>query len=403
MARLLESDAKRLLAEAGLSVPKSAVISEPEEASQFAKSISRPVVLKSLLPIGGRQKMGAILFADDPEKARKAAELLLGSSFGGFPVGGILIEEKVAITAEYYASIMNDSRARRPLVLLSSSGGIDVEETYSKSPRSMVQQSIDPLIGLEGFRARELLLKLGVGGELLPKLSDLLRRLYLTYQNLDATLLEVNPIAITATKEVIVASCVLEVDDDALFRHPELTGKVVRGLDRVWRPLTEREKLVVRADLDDANKGDIRYTDFEDGEIGFVCGGGGGSLVVQDAVWQLGGKSANYSEWGGNPSERKMETLTRVVMSKPGVKGLLVCLNISSNTQIDVAARGIVKVLKELRVDPSKFPVVIRLAGLNDRAAKELIEQSGYEYHGEDITMDEASALIVQRVRELEA
>jgi succinyl-CoA synthetase beta subunit/citryl-CoA synthetase large subunit len=98
-----------------------------------------------------------------------------------------------------------------------------------------------------------------------------------------------------------------------------------------------------------------------------------------------------------------METLTRVVMSKPGVKGLLVCLNISSNTQIDVAARGIVKVLKELRVDPSKFPVVIRLAGLNDRAAKELIEQSGYEYHGEDITMDEASALIVQRVRELEA
>ncbi len=401
MARLLESDAKRLFVEAGLAVPRSAVISEPDEAFQFAEKQGGPVVLKALVPIGGRQKAGAIKFARDVEEAKQAARSLLGSEFGGFTVGKLLIEEKVAIKEEYYASILNDSRARRPLVLVGSRGGVDVEEIHSGSPSSMVREPIDPIEGLDTFKARELWLRAGVTGDLLLKLSDLLHAVYGIYSRVDATLLEVNPIAITESKQVVAASCVLEVDDDALFRHPELTDRVVRGLDRVWRPLTEREQLVMQADLEEPSKGDVRYTDLQGGDIGFICGGGGGSLVIQDSVRSLGGQPANYSEWGGNPTERKMEALTRAVMSKPEVRGLLVCLNISSNTQVDIAARGIVKVLREMNVDAKRFPVVTRLAGLNDGAAKEVVEQAGFEYHGEDMTMDGAAELIVERVKKL--
>lgn len=401
MARLLEDDAKRLLANAGVAVPKSTVVTEPEEAEIFARELDQPTILKALLPFGGRQKLGLVKTAETAEECSRTVKDLLGASVNGFTVGKVLVEELIKISRELYAAVLNDTASRSPIVLVSSQGGVDVQEIHAKSPESSAYQVIDPTGRLEPFRARELWIRAGVRGPLLVEVTSLLHRLFTIYSNFDATLLEVNPIAITPEERVVVASCVLEVDDDALFRHPELEGKVVRGLDRLWRPLTEREQLVVQADLDEPSKGDVRYAEFEGGDIGFICGGGGGSLMLQDAVRAFGGKPANYSEWGGNPSARKMETLTRVVLSKPGVKGLLVCLNISNNTRIDTAAGAITKVLKESRLDTSRFPVVIRLAGLSDESAKEVVESAGFEYHGEDLTMDESARLIVERMRNI--
>ncbi len=398
MARLLEDDAKELLASAGVTVPKCKRISQPSEAKDFYQQFRKPVVIKALVPVGGRQKVGAVKMAYSAEEAEAVSKALLGSSVYGFLVDKLLIEHRVHISRELYVSFANDVRSRSQLVLVGAIGGVDVEEIRRMSPDSIVRYLIDPILGLELFQARHLCQQLDFKAELLVQLSTILYELFKLYRRLDAVLLEVNPLAITHEQKFVATSCVLEIDDDALFRQHELSDKVILGLDRAWRPLTEREKEVMQVDIEDPYRGTIRYTEFEGGDIGFLCGGGGASLMLQDSIRGVGGKPANYSEWGGNPPEQKLETLTKVVVSKPGVKGLLICLNISNNTRTDIAAKGIVKMLKELEVDPKKMPVVVRLAGLNDELAKSMFEEGGYEYHGEDMTMEEATHLIVKLV-----
>ncbi len=400
MARLLEDGAKQLLSAAGILVPRFAAVTDSDQAEKFASDLGKGVVIKALLPIGGRAKLGLVKYSASPADAREVARSLLGREVSGFEVDRLLVEEKVDTGQEFYTAITNDAGRRRPVVLVSSKGGIDIQEQLSQSPEALASEVVDNAKSFEEFQARSLWIRAGVSGSLLGPLSNLTWRLWQVFKENDATLLEVNPIAVTQDRRVVAVSCVLEVDDDALFRHPELEGRLVKGLDRVWRPPNEREKLVMKADSDEPTKGDVRYAEFDDGDIGFVCGGGGGSLLLQDAVRAFGGKPANFSEWGGNPSENKVEVLTRTTISKPGVKGLLVCLNVSNNTRIDAAANALARVLKG--VNPREFPVVIRLVGLNDESARSTIEEAGFEYHGEDLTMEDAAALIVKKVRALQ-
>jgi succinyl-CoA synthetase beta subunit/citryl-CoA synthetase large subunit len=190
----------------------------------------------------------------------------------------------------------------------------------------------------------------------------------------------------------------MAVDDSAMFRQKELEGKVEVGSERAWRPLTELERQIIA--VNDADyRGTARYTEMDGGEIGFMCGGGGGSLLSFDALVDLGGRPANYTETGGNPSEEKVYGLTRGILSKPGVKGLFVAHNITNNTQIDVMAKGIVRALAEMGVDPKTFPVVVREAGVNDALGKQIFTEAGVEYYGEDVTICEAAATMLQRMR----
>jgi len=400
LARILEDVGKRFLAEAGIMVPESVTIESVSELDEALDHLEGDVVLKALVPVGKRGKAGAIKFPVDREEACSQAEKIFAMEVREFPVEKILVEEKVAINEEYYISAAYDKKAQLPVVVASTAGGIEVESMSRQHPDQIKKYHVDPFIGLPDYKARELWAELGISGGLLRKLGQLTSRVYHVFDKYDCTTLEINPLVVDEEEELLPADCVMATDDLAIFRQPELEEFVQVGSERLWRPLTELEKEIVEVNEADPYRGTARYIELEGGEIGFMCGGGGGSLVMFDSLMRLGERPANYTEFGGNPSADKVYGLARGIISKPGVRGLLVCCNITNNTQVDKVAEGVVRALKELDKDPQEFPIVVRYAGVNDERGQEIFESAGIEYHGEDITMPEAARMMVEKIRD---
>ncbi|GAB6174040.1 ADP-forming succinate--CoA ligase subunit beta [Paradesulfitobacterium aromaticivorans] len=403
MGKILENFSKQVIAEYGVSVPKSAVAHTPEEAREKGEKLGFPVVLKALVPVGKRGKAGAIKFAPNGEEAESLTRELLGMTVRHFPVEKVLVEEKIAIAQEWYLSITVDKGKQAPVIIASLEGGVDVEELSREKPEKVCTRHVDPLFGLAEYEAKEIWAGLGLSGKPLTLATQALVRLYRIFNEKDATLLEINPLVLTESGEVMAAASVMSVDDSAMYRHPELSNMVQLGSERAWRPLTELEKEMVEVNEADPYRGTARYTEMDGGNIGFLCGGGGGSLLSFDAIVSFGGKPANYSEVGGNPPERKVYGITKGILSKPGVKGLFVAHNITNNTQVDIMAKGVVQALTDLGKDPATFPVVVREAGVNDEVAREIFTAAGIEYYGDDATITEAAKRIVARVQAFEA
>lgn len=400
MARLLENQSKDLLQRLGIAVPRHGVARDSQEARRLAAELGKAVVLKALVPVGKRKKAGAIKFAGSPAEAETLARELLGMKVGGYPVAEVLVEERLNIARELYASLAIDRRRKLPVVIVSSMGGIDVEELSREHPDKVATFHVDPLLGLPDYAARQVWAEAGITGKTLQALAGVLVKLYKAFEQYDAYILEVNPLVITADGEVAAAATVMAVDDSAVYRHPELAGTVQMGAERAWRPLTDLERRVVEVNEADPYRGTARYTEMDGGDIGFMCGGGGGSLLLFDALVHHGGRPANYSEFGGNPPEDKVCGLARGILSKPGVKGLFVAQNITNNTQVDIVARGVVRALEEMKIDPSSFPVVVREAGVNEEEARRIFARAGVEYYGDEVTMAEAAGRMVERMRE---
>lgn len=398
MGRLLENHSKELIRLAGIPTPKNLVVKSPEEAKAATEALGGEVVLKALVPVGKRGKAGAIQFAKEPAEASRLTEGLLNRTVAHFPIKRVLVEEKLAITEEWYISMTIDKQKQAPVIIASSKGGIDVEELSREYPDKIARLYVDPFQGLAEFQAKELWHGLGIHGKALNLVTGVTVKLYKTFIQYDSYLLEINPLVLTESGEVVVAASVMSVDDSAMYRHPELSEMVELGSERAWRPLTELEKQIVAVNEEDPYRGTARYTEMDGGDIGFMCGGGGGSLLSFDALLSFGGKPANYTEVGGNPPERKVYGLTKGILSKPGVKALFVAHNITNNTQVDVLATGIVRALKDLDIDPQVFPVVVREAGVNDTAAKEIFLAAGIEYYGDDSTITQAAARMVERM-----
>lgn len=401
MGRLLENHAKQLLESAGISVPRFEVASGEAEAFAAAERLGGPVVVKALIPVGKRGKAGAIRFAQNPDEARIAARQLLGGTVRNFPVDKVLVEEKLDIAQEWYLSITYDKNRKAPVIIASLRGGVDVEELNRSHPGEILVREIDPLTGLGDYETKEVWAELGLTGKPLGSAAGVLGKLFDIFQKYDAYLLEINPLVTTRDGKLIAAAAVMSIDDSAMYRQPALAEMVQLGSERTWRPLTDLEKKMVEVNESDPYRGTARYTEMPDGEVGFMCGGGGGSLLCFDTLTALGIRPANYSEVGGNPPEEKVFGLTKGILSKPGVKGLFVCHNITNNTQVDVLAKGVVRALQELKIDPSKFPVVVREAGVNDAAAREIFTSAGVEYYGDDCSMTEACACMGRRMREV--
>ncbi|MBG9653977.1 ATP-grasp domain-containing protein [Cytobacillus firmus] len=396
MGRMLEDVSKTILKEHGVPVPGHAVISVSEEITEH--HLSKPCVLKALVPVGKRGKAGAIKFADTVEEARSKADEIFGMTVRNFPVDKVLIEEKIDIDEEWYVSITIDPQKQVPVVIATTEGGVEVEDLVRDSPEKVVVYHVEPFTELHPYQSKEIWSRLGVTGKPLGKATAILCKLYNIFLNYDCYILEINPLVLTRDEKVMAAASVMGVDDSALYRHPELEGKVESGSERSWRPLTQLEKEMVK--VNDADyRGTARYTEMDGGEIGFMCGGGGGSLLSFDALINLGASPANYSETGGNPPEEKVTGLTKGILSKEGVRSLFVAHNITNNTQIDVFARGIVKAIEELGVDPETFPIVVREAGVNDEEGKRIFLEAGITYFGEDLTMEEAAAEMVKKMR----
>ncbi|AET67319.1 succinyl-CoA synthetase, beta subunit [Desulfosporosinus orientis DSM 765] len=403
MGKLLEHHSKKIIADAGVLVPRNCVVRNPEEAAEKAQEIGCQVVLKALVPVGKRGKAGAIKFAANPVEAAARCQELLGMTVSHFPVEKVLVEEKLSIAQEWYLSITIDKKAQAPVVIASLEGGVDVEILSREHPEKVITHLIDPVLGMADFEAKEIWAELGLNGKALTLATQTLIRLVRVFLEKDASILEINPLVLTESGEVAAAASVMSIDDSAMYRHPELAGMVQLGSERTWRPQTVLEKLMVEVNEADPYRGTARYTEMDGGDIGFLCGGGGGSLLSFDALVSFGGRPANYSEVGGNPPERKVYGITKGILSKPGVKGLFVAHNITNNTQVDVMARGVVQALKDLGIDPNTFPVIVREAGVNDGAAKEIFTAAGIEYFGDEASITEAAGRMVERMKSLAA
>lgn len=273
MSRVVENISKEILRENGIAVPEFGVAASAKEARRAADDLGYPVMVKALVPVGKRGKAGAVKSADNGTEVEKIAQEILLMTVRNFPVERLLVEKKLTIVQELYVSVTFDPSKQMPVIIASTAGGIDIEEIARSQPEKIMQYHVDILQGLHSYRAKEIWSDLKLGGPTLQQATDFLGKLYQVFRKYDATILEINPLAITSEGKLVAAAVLMGVDDDALSRQPHLSDKVEVGSDRAWRPLTRIEKEMIAVDRAEPYRGTARYTEMEGGDIGFFCGG----------------------------------------------------------------------------------------------------------------------------------
>ncbi len=399
--RLYEHEAKTLARGAGIPVPRGRLVTTAAEAEDAAIGLGQPVVVKAQVPVGGRGKAGGIRFADDPAAAREATAELLAGQVRGFAVSSVLIEERLDIAEEYYIGATIDEVAKRCVLVAGRAGGVGVEEAAAQGVE-FARCHVDPFIGLQPFMARDLALTL-TRTKAVSLTTDIVTRLYRLYQTYDATLAEINPLVLTRDGRVVAADFRVEIDDDALFRQRDRLAAVgIPARQEADRTPTELERRAAEIDNIDHRGVAGRVVEF-DGDIALIIGGGGASLTTFDAILRHGGRPANYCEIGGNPTVRKVRELTRLLMSRPGVKSLAVITNVLSNTRVDLVARGVIKGLIDAGIDPRTFPIVVRSSGSWEDEGYRILDKYGIKWFDRTQSMDEAAEYIVELARRREA
>ncbi len=386
--RFLEYQAKEILRSYGLRVPEGRLFGE-------ADNFPVPAVVKAQIPIGGRGKAGGILFAESKEEVTDAASRLMKKSIRGFPVRKVLVEERLSIDKEFFISFLIDSTSRRELFMISDLGGVEIEELAEREPERVRKRFITPFVGLRDYEVREELVHLGIGGKLLLKLSDVVLRLWKIFHELDATILEVNPLVLGSDGMFYIADVHMEIEDEALIRHPDLK-KFVSGYEGYigTRVMTELERRAREIDGMDHRGVAGRFIEF-DGNLGLLIGGGGASLTVFDAIRKYGGRPANYCEIGGNPSVKKVAELTKLILSKPGVEKVAVIMNVVSNTRVDLVARGVIKGILEAGKEPSEVISVFRIPGAWEDEGFKILKKYGIRYLTREYSLDDAARMAV--------
>ena len=383
MARLLEFEAKALLRAAGVATPKGRMAPSVEDAVAIASEIGFPVVLKAQIPVGKRGKAGGILFAQSEDEAYAQARALFGKVIYGFPVTQVLDEQKLEIKDEHYLAILSNPATKTPTLIFARNGGMDVEEQAASGAEGLVTFDIDIIDGLRPYMALDTLVRAGVSGRALPAIAQMAVRLYAVYRQHDCVLVEVNPLALTA-RGLLAADARISVDDDSLFRHPDL-GLDERGEvgDRERSPL---ELVAAQIDAHD-HRGSAHFVQIDpDGSlakaegkisIGFDGVGTGVSLATMDELVPLGFLPRNFCDTSGNPTASKLYRITKVILSQPDLEGY-VFVSCLSSQQLDNTARGIVKAFLELYPDRKpNIPCVFCFRGAWDETAIAMFDQHG--------------------------
>lgn len=385
MARLQEHQGKRILMETGLAAPRGEVANSPGLAVQAANLIGYPVAIKAQVPAGGRGKAGGILFADCDDEAFRASRDLLNMTLHGYRVSQVLVEERLEVQREYYLSVFSDPARRVPVVIFSTSGGVDIEETSLQGCPSIAVGEVDILRGVAPYFGIDLVRGLGLSNEEVVELGRIISHLYRVYRQYDCTLAEINPLAVTS-KGIIALDARINIDDDSLFRHREL------GLDTTEeagdRRPTELELIAGKIDAHD-HRGSTHFVQIDpDGSIaqsqgkvsiGFDGVGTGVSLTTMDELVPLGFFPRNFCDTSGNPTASKLYRITRVILSQPGIEGY-VFVSCLSSQQLDNTARGIVKAFKEIYRESGfhpHIPCVFSFRGAWDETAIAIFEEHG--------------------------
>ncbi len=399
--RFYEYESKALFAQNGIPLPKgSKVAKSGAQAERIAREIGGPVVLKSQVLTGGRMKAGGILFADRPGEARVAAEQILALVIKGQTPRGVLVEARQPIAQEYYLGVTWDGSAKLPVMILSDMGGIDVEEVAEKHPEHISKRHFSTLLPFSEHRAKELVAELGIGGADLNRLTRIAAALARLFQERDLTLAEINPIGKLEDGSFVAVDGHVDLEAEARGKHTELLNELGIGDDetRQARPPTEFETKGRAINEADHRGVAGNVTEF-DGTLGLVIGAGGGSLTLFDAVRKHGGDPANYCEIGGNPSVSKVCNLTKLILSKPGVRKIAVMMNVVSNTRVDLVARGVIKGVIESDREPAETIAIFRIPGSWEVDGFKILEKYGVEYCDRSVSMYEAAGRAVAKMR----
>jgi succinyl-CoA synthetase beta subunit/citryl-CoA synthetase large subunit len=388
--RLYEWEAKQLLSERGLRLPAGGLAGSPEQAGTLARGWDGAVVKAQLLR-GGRMKAGLVQFADDGDSAHAAAARMFSTTLSE-PPANVLVEERLPTRREHFMAALYDPRLRTPVLLYSPRGGIDVEEDAASS---IVRCPFDASGPPPSFRLRGALRRAGVGGGELRALTSIAAAIAETLLELDATLVEVNPLAEVAGRGWIALDAHIELDGDALSRHPLLVegfGLAERA-DGGASP-TAIEQAAREIDQLDHRGVAGRLVEF-DGDIALIIGGGGASLTVFDAIRDAGGHPANYCEVGGTPSVAKVAAFTRLLLERLSPTRVAVVMNVVSNTRADLVARGVIRGCLDAGRAPKDTIAVFRVPGAWEQESRELLADYGVDAFGREVGIDAASRLAV--------
>jgi succinyl-CoA synthetase beta subunit len=358
--KIHEYQAKEIFGGSGMPIPKGEVTSSPEEARQIAVRYGKPVMVKAQVHVGGRGKAGGIKYCAEPDDAYFAAEEVLSMEIKGLPVRKILVSEALDIASEAYVGIVLDRVSKRPVVMVSPAGGIDIEEVARKTPEKIMKYEVDPILGLHAFEALKLAMFVYHDMKQARQCASIIRQLYEVYMKNDASLAEINPLIVTDDGELIALDAKINVDDNGLFRHDDL--EAMRDPDA-----EEPEEA-------DARRADLSYVKLE-GNIGCCVNGAGLAMATMDLVKHFGGEPANFLDIGGSSSPEKVIAAMKIILGDPNVKVIL--FNIFGGiTRCDDVANGIVEAVEKLR---PKVPIVVRLTGTNEKEAREILKGVGME------------------------
>ncbi len=357
--KLLEFQAKEVLASLGISIPPGRVAHTPAEAAAACAALG-PVAVKAQVPVGGRGKAGGIKLASTPDEARRAAEQIIGMDIKSFKVSLVYCEAALEIAREIYLGFTVDRDARANILMLSSKGGMDIEQVASESPDSIARLYPNPWRGPLDFELNALVFHAGLG-ELGRPLMALIKKLYRAIPELDAVTAEINPLVVTRSGEIVAGDAKLEIDDSAMWRQQDL--------DRRYGVSIDGDPYEI-----EAKKRGLTYVSL-DGDIGIIGNGAGLCMSTLDLVQRAGGSAANFCDIGGGARAEVVENALGVIMMNPRVKGVL--MNIFGGiTRGDEVARGLVTARDNLKM---KLPLVVRMSGTNEEEGRAILKANGIE------------------------
>ena len=352
--KLHEYQSKQIFAKYGIPIPKGRVAATADEAKQIAKELGSRVVIKSQVLVGGRGKAGGIRLAKSSDEAGEFAAQILAMEIKGLPVRKVLIDEAANIEKEIYFGITNDRAARKPVMMASSAGGVEIEEVARLTPEKIIKVHIDPLLGLRDYQARDIAAGIDLPREHWRQFDQIAHGLWKTYQECDATLAEINPLVITAGNQLLAVDGKMLIDDNALYRQQSLSD--LRDLD-VEAP-SEIE----------ARRYGLSFIKL-DGNIGCMVNGAGLAMTTMDIIKLFGGAPANFLDIGGGASSEKVAAALRIILSDANVKAVL--FNVFGGiTRCDEVAKGILNALEEVK---TSVPMVVRLVGTNAEEGRQIL------------------------------
>jgi succinyl-CoA synthetase beta subunit len=373
--KLHEYQAREIFARYGVPLPRGELAHSPQETYEIASRLGVPVMVKAQVLVGGRGKAGGIRSAANPEAARKMAGHILELSIKGLPVEKVLVVEAAQIEKELYLGVVVDRALCVPVMIASSEGGVEIEEVARTMPERMAKTTIDPFLSLRDYQARQLALEIGLGKETMAKWIAIAQGLYKAFMECDASLAEINPLALTREGRLVAIDTKMVLDDNALFRHRDLEA---------LRDLTETEP----RDREAREEG-VSYVKLE-GEIGCLVNGAGLAMATMDVIKLYGGEPANFLDVGGGAQAERVAVALRTLLSDENVKAVLINI-FGGITRCDEVARGILEALRRVRVE---VPIVVRLAGTNEEEGRRLLA---------DANIETASTLIEAAQRTVEA